>query len=69
MYEVIKVIISQNAKFIQGKPMDSKEDLFLNPQRINLLILVDMMSGDSKDRRISELFTKGAITETFQSSL
>lgn len=49
--------------------MDSKEDLFLNPQRINLLILVDMMSGDSKDRRISELFTKGAITETFQSSL
>lgn len=69
MYEVIKVIISQNAKFIMGKPMDSKEDLFLNPQTINLLILVDMMSGSSKDRRISELFTKGAITETFQSSL
>lgn len=27
------------------------------------------MSSASKDRRINELFTKGAITETFQSSL
>lgn len=54
----MKVIVSLNAKFIQGIPMDLNEDLFLNPQTINLLILIDMMSSTFKDRRINELFTK-----------
>lgn len=65
----MKVIVSLNAKFIQGIPMDLNEDLFLNPQTINLLILIDMMSSTFKDRRINELFTKWTIIENFQLSL
>jgi hypothetical protein len=47
-------------QFIQSIPNDFDDDDFFDPRINNLLILDDLYSEAGKDKRITDLFTKGS---------
>lgn len=59
LYDVIQCTVYPKVEFIQGIPLDLDQDSFIDPKTRNLVILEDLMSTDSKDSRVNELFTEG----------
>ena len=60
LYDEIRVLVSPAPEFIQGIPVDLDKDEFLDPKMHNLIVLDDLMSTSSKDKRVTELFTEGS---------
>jgi hypothetical protein len=48
-----------NLEFVRGIPHDLEEDRYLDVSVPNLIIFDDLMGDVAKDKRITELFTKG----------
>jgi hypothetical protein len=63
MYTVIKRTVEPSVEFIQGIPVDLNDDDYFYPRINNLLILDDLYSEAGKDKRITDLFTEGPITD------
>ena len=47
-------------KFVKGIPANIENEQFLNPAIRNLIVIDDLMSEASNDKRICDLFTKGS---------
>ena len=47
-------------EFVKGIPADIEDEQFLNPAIRNLIVIDDLMSEASNDKRICDLFTKGS---------
>ena len=60
LYDEIRVLVHPAPEFIQGIPVDLDKDEFLDPIIHNLIVLDDLMSVSSKDKRVTELFTEGS---------
>ena len=57
-YDVIAKLVP-HVEFVRGIPLDLEEDHFLDVSTPNLIIFDDLMGDVAKDKRITELFTKG----------
>ena len=47
-------------EFVKGIPANIEDEQFLNPAIRNLIVIDDLMSEASNDKRICDLFTKGS---------
>ena len=47
-------------EFVKGIPVNIEDEQFLNPAIRNLIVIDDLMSEASNDKRICNLFTKGS---------
>ena len=47
-------------EFVKGIPANIEDEQFLNPAIRNLIVIDDLMSDASNDKRICDLFTKGS---------
>ena len=47
-------------EFVKGIPANIEDEQFLNPAIQNLIVIDDLMSEASNDKRICDLFTKGS---------
>ena len=47
-------------EFVKGIPTNTDDEQFLNPAIQNLIVIDDLMSEASNDKRICDLFTKGS---------
>ena len=47
-------------EFVKGIPANIEDEQFLNPAIRNLIVIDDLMSETSNDKRICDLFTKGS---------
>ena len=55
-------------EFVKGIPGNIEDEQFLNPA-IQNLVIYDLMSEASNDKRICDLFTKGSHTTLFESDM
>ena len=58
LYAEIQRIIP-GIKFVKGIPANIEDEQFLNPAIRNLIVIDDLMSEASNDKRICDLFSKG----------
>lgn len=56
MYDVMKRSVTPPIEFVKGIPMDIERDHYLDSSIPNLLIMDDLMSTTSKDKRVNEIF-------------
>ena len=59
LYVEMQRIIS-GIEFVKGIPANIEDEQFLNPAIQNLIVIDDLMSEASNDKRICDLFTKGS---------
>ena len=52
--------ITPDIEFVKGIPVNIEDEQFLNPAIRNLILIDDLMSEASNDKRICDLFTKGS---------
>ena len=52
--------IIRDIEFVKGIPVNIEDEQFLNPAIQNLIVIDDLMSEASNDKRICDLFTKGS---------
>ena len=52
--------IIKGIEFVKGIPANIEDEQFLNPAIRNLIVIDDLMSEASNDKRICDLFTKGS---------
>ena len=60
MYSEIQRTVRPKVEFHQGIPQDLDDDEYFDVKMNNLLILDDLYSTSSKDRRITDLYTEGS---------
>ena len=60
LYSELKTTVYPPIEFHQGIPDNLEEDEYLDPRKRNLIVLDDLMSMASKDRRVTDLFTEGS---------
>ena len=60
MYPEIQRTVRPKVEFHQGIPQDLDDDEYFDVKINNLLILDDLYSTSSKDRRITDLYTEGS---------
>ena len=52
--------IIRDIEFVKGIPVNIEDEQFLNPAIKNLIVIDDLISEASNDKRICDLFTKGS---------
>ncbi len=57
MYDEMQSTVTPPIEFVKGIPMDVEQDHYLDSTIPNLIIMDDLMSVTSKDKRINEMFT------------
>ena len=60
LYTIIQSSVLPRVEFIKGIPADLEDDDYFDTRMNNLLILDDLFSESSKDKRITDLFTEGS---------
>ena len=60
LYNELKTTVYPPIEFHRGIPDNLEEDEYLDPRKRNLIVLDNLMSMASKDRRVTDLFTEGS---------
>ena len=60
LYDTLLETVCPKIEFIKGIPSNLENDEFIDPQMCNIIVLDDLMSTCSKDRRINDLYTEGS---------
>ena len=60
LYSELKTTVYPPIEFHRGIPNNLEEDEYLDPGKTNLIVLDDLMTTASKDRRVTDLFTEGS---------
>ncbi len=60
LYDYIHENVYPKVEFLRGVPINLEKDEFLDPGINNVIILDDMASETSKDKRVTDLFTEGS---------